>query len=182
MDAQFWWTMATRTPFALWFAALIVFSTQKGGDYGRRQGSNMVYSSPWQFLLFGLTMTASSIWMGFFLWNTPERWLIVSEVSLLAVILLWVFQPYTLQVECEQKTYSLADGWPLLQRRRRGSLSDVERFRIVYAKGSSVLVVVWKGRGPRSTRLGSYQKKEQAEAAAAEVQAAWGINVAVTTG
>ena len=182
MDVDFWWTMATKTPFAIWLAALIVFSTQKGGNYGRRQGSKLVYSSPWQFVLFGLVMTASSIWMGFFLWNTPERWLIVPEVSLLALLFLWLFQPYTLQIDCKQKTYCLANGWPLIQRRRRGSLTDVEQFRIVYAKGDSVLVVVWKGRGPRTTRLGSYRGQAQAEAAATEVQAAWGIKVPVSAG
>ncbi len=182
MDAHFWWTMATRTPFALWFAAIVVFFTQKDGDYGRRQGSKLVYSSPWQVLLFSLTMNASFIWMGFFLWHTSERWFMVSQLSLLALIFLWAFQPYTLEVDCEQKTYCLIKGWPLLQRHRRGSLTDVERFRIVYAKGNLVLVAVWKGQGPRSTRLGSYRKEVQAEAAASEVQMAWGIKVPVVTG
>ena len=181
MDVHFWRGMLT-SPFALWFGAIIVFFTQKSGYYGRRRGSKFVYSQPLQFLLFSLLLTASFVWIACWSWDTPERWFMVIQMILLILIFLWAFQPYTLQVDCDQKTYYLADGWPLIQRRRRGSLADVEQFRVNYAKGYSSLVVVWKGRGPRTTRLGSYRKQAQAEAAAAEVQEAWGIKVPVVAG
>ncbi len=181
MDVHLWRVMLT-SPFVLWFVATILLFTQKGGDYGRRHGSNFVYSAPLQLLLFSLLQTVSFAWIACLLWNTPDRWFMVTAMSLLALVFLWASQPYILQVDCDQKTYYLADGWPLIQRRRRGSLADVERFRMIYTKGCIFLVVVWKGRGPRTTRLGSYQKKVQAEAAAAEVQEAWGIKVPVVTG
>lgn len=179
MDAHFWWTMATRTLFGLWFVALVVLFTARGGSYSRKRGSEERYVPPPQYGVFALLLTASFVWMACILWSTSERWAMMASCSLLGLIFLLLLQPYTLQVNVERRTYRLTRGWPFLRRHWSGSLNDVVRLRTVYAKGDIILIASWRKPGPRAVRIGSYKTRREAEAAATQVQEAWGISVPV---
>ena len=186
-NAHFWWTMATKTPFALWLVAVIVFFAQKEESYGRKQGSETLYSPPPQSTLFGLLMAVSFVWMVCLLWRTSDGPSMAVALSMLGMLILFLFRPYTLRVDLERRTYRLASGWPPLQRRYSGSLDDVAWLKTVRAKGTTSLIVVWKSTGSfwgeiPSVRLGYYHRTRPAEAAAVEIQAAWAIRVPVYAG
>ena len=182
MDAHFWWTMAT-SPFILWVAAVLVMLTSPGGSYVRKTGSEILYGRPSQQIIFALLVALSCLWMVCLLWNTPNRWVMVGVSGFLALFFLWGFQPYTLQVDLDRRTYRLTRGWPLLQRHWSGSLNDVVRMVARDGKNNTFLSVEWKALRPRGSRprvsLGSYRSQQAAQAAAAEVQEAWGIRVPV---
>ncbi len=182
LNAHFWWIMATKTPFGLWLVAIILFLAQKEGCYGRRQGSEILYSPPPQSTLFGLLMAASFVQIACLLWRTSDSPSIAVAVSILGLLLLLLFRPYTLRVDLERRTYRLASGWPPLQRGYSGRLDDVAWLKTVRATGTTSLLVVWKSTGSYwgeipSVRLGYYYTTRQAEADAAETQAAWAIRV-----
>ena len=179
---SFWLTMAL-SPFGLWVIAIVFVCFSGGLTRTKQVGTKVFYFKPVQWMIFGLLMSVSFVWVALIV-QRPSDWFICVICGVAIWLFMWAGSPREMQVDLDKKTYRIITGWPLLTRQWEGPLNDVSELAIASGKYNKFLKVRWKTsnkhkRQPPKIVLGEFLSQRAAEAAAVTVMDEWSIVVPV---